>query len=374
QGRQFDPARPGEAVDWRRVLGWSQDLPLFPAPLVSRLAVLPFIPFPLSPGGDEPTTGRAASGASLLQVFVEPSAGGEYPPVALMEKEDTKKKETDDSTPQRRRKAGLKFAPKVLPKKDPKIIPKAEPEEENKALTIDKKMMARLASLQSTHSPGSGTKAEKQGTLPVQVAFGRADPSIARSFPTPRSFSSGVSSVKLPKEHDEPWGTCTNYPVTLPLRRPNSGDAEIHDEEESGHPSSRAQDSKLSAAEELGLMERVDAPQLLFFQFPTTLPLPRQADQVAETAGDNRKRRLDSIHGLKELPGGFMGKMLVYKSGKVKMTLGDVLFDVSSKNHKVLQDVVAINTREKHCCGLGEIEKRAIVTPDIDSLLGSIEI
>ncbi|CAN6272817.1 unnamed protein product [Urochloa humidicola] len=281
--------------------------------------------------------------------------------------------------------AGLKFAPKVLPKKDPKIIPKAEPEEENKALTIDKKMMARLASLQSTHSPGSGTKAEKQGTLPVQVAFGRADPSIPRSFPTPRSFSAGVSSVKLPKEHDEPWGTCTNYPVTLPLRRPNSADAEIHDEEESRHPSSRAQDSKLSAAEELGLMERVDAPQLLFFQFPTTLPLPRQADQVAETEtdthvnaksmGDNRKRRLESIHGLKELPGGFMGKILVYKSGKVKMTLGDVLFDVSAGSNCMFpQDVVAINTREKHCCGLGEIEKRAIVTPDIDSLLGSIQM
>jgi DNA-directed RNA polymerase III subunit RPC4 len=38
------------------------------------------------------------------------------------------------------------------------------------------------------------------------------------------------------------------------------------------------------------------------------------------------------------------------------------------------QEAVAINTREKHCCGIGEIGKRAIVTPDIDSLLGSIEI
>ncbi|CAN6278664.1 unnamed protein product [Urochloa humidicola] len=303
-----------------------------------------------------------------------------------MEEEDTKKKETDDSTPQRRRKAGLKFAPKVLPKKDPKIIPKAEPAEES-TLTIDKKLMARLGSLQSTRSPGSGTKAEKQGTRPVQVAFGRADPSIPRNFPTPRCFSSGISAVKLAKEHDEPWGDCTNYPVTLPLRRPNSGDAEVHGEEESGHSSSRAQDSKLSAAEGLGLMERVDTPQLLFFQFPTTLPLPRQSDRVAETEtdtsvnaksmGDNRKRRLDSVHdcGLKELPGGLMGKILVYKSGKVKMTIGDVLFDVSAGSNCMFpQDVAVINTRAKHCCGLGEIEKRAIVTPDIDSLLGSIEI
>ncbi|KAJ1279301.1 hypothetical protein BS78_04G144800 [Paspalum vaginatum] len=92
-------------------------------------------------------------------------------------------------------------------------------------------------------------------------------------------------------------------------------------------------------------MERVDTPQLLFFQFPTFLPLPRQADPFAETEtetdtnedvneksmGGNRKRRIVSIHGCgpKELPGGRMGKIHVYKSGKVKMTLGDVPFDVS---------------------------------------------
>nr|CAB3446701.1 unnamed protein product [Digitaria exilis] len=92
--------------------------------------------------------------------------------------------------------------------------------------------------------------------------------------------------------------------------------------------------------------------------------------------GDTRKRRLDPIHGcgLKELPGGFMGKILVYKSGKVKMTLGDVLFDVSAGSSCMFaQEVAAINTKEKHCCGLGELGKRAVVTPDVNSLLGSIE-
>ncbi|OEL32778.1 hypothetical protein BAE44_0006202 [Dichanthelium oligosanthes] len=305
-----------------------------------------------------------------------------------MENEDTKKKkETDGSTPQRHRKAGLKFAPRVVPKKDPKITPKIEPQEESKPLTIDKELMARLGSLQSNHGPGSGTKAEKQGTA-VQVAFGQADPSIPRTFPTPRSFSSGVSGVKLPKEYDEPWDYTTNYPITLPLRRPYSGDPEILDEEEFGHSSGRAQDGELNAAQELGLMERADTPQLLFFQFPTALPLPRQGDPVAETKtdtdvninaksmGHNRKRRLDSIQGcdLKELPGGLMGKILVYRSGKVKMTLGDVLFDVSAgSNCTFHQEVAAIDTREKHCCGLGEIGKRAVVTPDVASLLGSIE-
>ncbi|KAG2651186.1 hypothetical protein PVAP13_1NG251400 [Panicum virgatum] len=147
----------------------------------------------------------------------------------------------------------LKFSPKVLPKKAPKIIPKPEPQEENKVLTIDKKLITKLGSLQSTYGPGSGTKDEKQGT-PVQVAFGQAYPSIPRTFPTPRSFSSGTSAIKLPKEHNEPWDyTCTDCPVTLPLKRPNSGDTEILDEAELGHSSSRAQDGELSAAEELCL-------------------------------------------------------------------------------------------------------------------------
>ena len=34
-------------------------------------------------------------------------------------------------------------------------------------------------------------------------------------------------------------------------------------------------------------------------------------------------------YSLNDLPGGYMGKMLVYKSGKVKMKLGDAMFDVS---------------------------------------------
>ncbi|RLN07290.1 uncharacterized protein C2845_PM11G05810 [Panicum miliaceum] len=347
------------------------------------------------PGGDD-----SASGASLREVFVGRSAGDEYPPVALMENEDMKSKETDDSTPQRRRKSGLKFSPKVLPKKAPKIIPKTEPQEENKALTIDKKLMTKLGSLQhiipsiiwqSTYGPRSGTKVEKQGT----------------------------SAVKLPKEHNEPWllqdYTSTNGPVTLPLTRPNSGDTGSHvllsyvfcgmmrgvslfvcvPLYKTKILEGRAQDGELSAAEEFGLMERVDThtPQLLFFQFPKTLPLPRQADADADTnmnmnaksMGDNRKRQLDSIHGcgLKELPDGFMGKILVFKSGKVKMTLGDVLFDVKTIDYCMVsagsncmfpQEVVAINTREKHCCSIGDIGKRAIITPDINSLLGSVQI
>ena len=40
-------------------------------------------------------------------------------------------------------------------------------------------------------------------------------------------------------------------------------------------------------------------------------------------------------------------------------------------NCKFVQEVAAINTNEKHCCTVGEISKRAVITPDIGCLLGS---
>jgi len=33
-----------------------------------------------------------------------------------------------------------------------------------------------------------------------------------------------------------------------------------------------------------------------------------------------------------------------------------------------VQEAAAINTGEKHCCTLGEISKRAVVTPDVDRM------
>lgn len=56
---------------------------------------------------------------------------------------------------------------------------------------------------------------------------------------------------------------------------------------------------------------------------------------MASTTAENRETK-PSIKGpveksvdLKALPEGFMGKLLVYKSGAVKMRLGEVLYDVS---------------------------------------------
>ncbi|KAF8715402.1 hypothetical protein HU200_027046 [Digitaria exilis] len=287
------------------------------------------------------------------------------------------KKETGGGPPPR--KGGLKFVPKVPVKKAAKVVPKKEPVEDSKDETIDRDLLMKLKASQITDPLSRRVKTEDKPKNRTQVAFGQGNSSYARSFGGPKSSS---DEAKLPKEYAEPWDyTHTDYPVTLPLRRPYSGNPEILDEEEFGESSaSRARDAELTAAEELGLMDRSDESQLLFVQFPASLPLPVQPESVAEpTKGSEGRRegmRTSSHRGskLKELPGGYMGKILVYKSGKVKMKIGDTLYDVSSgSNCKFVQEVAAMNTREKHCCTVGEISKRAVITPNIDSLLDSVD-
>ncbi|EXC57358.1 DNA-directed RNA polymerase III subunit RPC4 [Morus notabilis] len=74
-----------------------------------------------------------------------------------------------------------------------------------------------------------------------------------------------------------------------------------------------------------------------------------------------------------DLAAGFAGKMLVYKSGAVKLRLGDILYDVSAGSNCIFaEDVVTINTAEKQCCVLGALRKRAVVNPDINCLVNSV--
>lgn len=239
-----------------------------------------------------------------------------------------------------------------------------------------------------------------------------------------------TSYQKLEKDYIEPWDyNHSFYPVTLPLRRPYSGDPEILNqaEFEEGGATKEYDEDLTNSAVELGLLTENKDAQMFFFQLPPSLPLVRSR-AGADAAVDNSKlsksesalrigreqeiaRSLTPLRGaealakakgkekvdqgatgvshgvspasrgmeivgksmlsrrknepLEDLPAGYMGKMLVYKSGAIKLKLGDILYDVSAGSSCIFaQDVAAINTVDKECCFLGEIGKRAIVTPD----------
>lgn len=68
--------------------------------------------------------------------------------------------------------------------------------------------------------------------------------------------------------------------------------------------------------------------QMFIFKIPDCLPV------VKQTTGATTKRSVREYSSgisnpFEGLPEGFMGKMLVYKSGAVKLKVGDALFDVS---------------------------------------------
>ena len=98
--------------------------------------------------------------------------------------------------------------------------------------------------------------------------------------------------------------------------------------------------------------EASDNPRLLFFKLPPSLPIVRRSasakgkEKVFTSAVPDQRSSVAPVMvgrgpslmasgsqrnvSLKELSGGQMGKLLVYKSGAIKLKLGDTLYDVSS--------------------------------------------
>ncbi|CAI0404765.1 unnamed protein product [Linum tenue] len=151
------------------------------------------------------------------------------------------------------------------------------------------------------------------------------------------------------------------YPITLPLRQPFSGEPDVLNEEEFGKAAMNSEydENSIKHAAELGLSEKSDGAKMLLFKFPPKMPYIN--------------RSISSTKGKEKLPEGYMGKMVVYKSGAVKFKIGDVLYDVAQGSDCTFhQQVMAVNTETKQCSDVGEIEKHAVVSFDVDSILDSV--
>lgn len=356
----------------------------------------------------------------------------------------------------------VKFAPKGPPrrKKQNSVQPKTEADRNedrddneaaeailrkvNERLTRQKPKTEKKVEVAFAHGVASPTSTRTFGksreltvnpdsTLKDDESYDRMDIDSLPTLPsstgsdlaeTPVNDSDSLLKRKK-KEYKEPWDYHhSNYPITLPLRRPYSGDPEILNEAEFGEAAANAEydEKNIHPASELGLLEKKDDVQFLFLQLPANLPLGKlhastggrdtagcltlpgdRSDKTAtlsspslkgkEVAGSaprlpasaKGKEIVDSSTisrrhnttkkecSLQELPAGNMGKMLVYKSGAIKLKLGNILYNVSpGVECSFAQDVVAINTAEKQCCQLGELGKRAVVTPDVDFLLNNL--
>ncbi|XP_023744364.1 uncharacterized protein LOC111892546 isoform X1 [Lactuca sativa] len=255
----------------------------------------------------------------------------------------------------------MKFKPKAPPKREQKLLlPKPEKFEDDEA---DDEKAKELMKMFKETSNRPKFKTETKPSARVS----------SFNFGTKSGGGNAATSSIGAKEYKEPWDYYKYYPVTLPLRIPYSGNPELLDEQEFNEESetNAYNESSVNPAEELGLLEEDLEKKLIFFQLPATMPIPNQS---VKTEGKPLKNA-SKASSLNEVPAGSMGKMLVYKSGVVKLKLGDHLFNVSGGlDCSFAQDLVVMNSEEKYCCNVGELNKRVVITPDIESVLDNMDI
>lgn len=134
----------------------------------------------------------------------------------------------------------------------------------------------------------------------------------------------------------------------------------------------------LSKGEELFFMQ---LPDSLPGQPPTTEHRPVKTEVQSEdgqavllkTESQEEDAEDNSCH-LKDLREGLVGKMLVRKSGRVQLLLGQVTLDVSlGASCSFLQELVSIGTegRTGDLTVLGNIKHKMVCSPDFEALLES---
>lgn len=103
---------------------------------------------------------------------------------------------------------------------------------------------------------------------------------------------------------------------------------------------------------------------LMFFQFPEKLPIIKQKN--------NRVLMNETTQccSLSDMPNRVIGKLLITRSGLVKMKIGDVIFDVNKGMEcRGRQELAFVDKSHNNLVMLGSVGDRITVSPDMDSLL-----
>ncbi|KAK4517516.1 uncharacterized protein ATC70_000855 [Mucor velutinosus] len=137
--------------------------------------------------------------------------------------------------------------------------------------------------------------------------------------------------------------------------------------------------------------------ELLYFQLPTVVPIfekPKSEDPIADVDmtedGDVKSEATENTlpaaakkttlledamanMELEDMPDGQVGKLIVYKSGKVKMQFGSILLDVNQGMQSTFLENIMVVDHEsedsKKAIELGHIVQKFVCAPNMDALL-----
>eukprot|EP00668_Euglena_longa_P042049 GGOE01055442.1.p1 GENE.GGOE01055442.1~~GGOE01055442.1.p1 ORF type:complete len:373 (-),score=101.09 GGOE01055442.1:131-1249(-) len=137
-----------------------------------------------------------------------------------------------------------------------------------------------------------------------------------------------------------------NFPTSLPIG--------VNQADPSGHLDEESTACFIDSGS-----EELKEDTLFLIQLPLLLPLPV----------DPKVNRQENKTTLTGLPSGQSGKMVVYKSGKIKLQLGNCMMDVSlAKSGTFAQSLMAINPTDDCCYFLGDVSHTMVVSPCLTDL------
>ena len=170
----------------------------------------------------------------------------------------------------------------------------------------------------------------------------------------------------------------------------NSDDDE--DEEDKDEVKVEKEKKKMDEGAEvtfLDLVSKSKSGEMMFFQMPDHLPKLKstkikteeqktnQTNEVVKSSEELKKTRCS----ITDLPEGYLGNLIVRKSGRTQLRIGDDFFDVELGTQVgFLQDLVSVATPQREdnqevsggqvgqMTVLGRVRHRAVVTPDWDNL------
>src|SRR3990167_8492002 len=98
---------------------------------------------------------------------------------------------------------------------------------------------------------------------------------------------------------------------------------------------------------------------MFFMQLPPVLPITTEEGSTKGVP-------------LADVNNGYLGKIVIFRNGDVKLLIGDVYFDIQiGTQTSCLQEVVYLSPEEKKAFVMGNIKNRTIVTPDVEDILNS---
>ncbi|KAI8996571.1 RNA polymerase III RPC4-domain-containing protein [Trametes punicea] len=116
-----------------------------------------------------------------------------------------------------------------------------------------------------------------------------------------------------------------------------------------------------------------DAKKVTFAE--DTKPPAPAATAVGAAPGTSASEAADQTSERPKVDG-VVGQLEIYESGAVKLRMGNgIVMDVTAATQpSFLQHAVYVDTENKRLCVLGEVNRRFVVTPDIEALLTSMEL